>query len=66
MFGDRAHLRVAPRSGRRVIARLKKAGKEEGLLIEQIRMIKPNLEDVFIDLLEEELELVETSGIGEE
>ncbi len=66
MFGDRVHLRVAPRSGRRVIASLKKAGKKEGLRIEQIRMIKPSLEDVFIDLLEAESELAETSEIGEE
>ena len=52
IFGDRLHLRVLPGAARKVIARMKVSVPEEGGVIDHMRSITPNLEDVFIELLE--------------
>ncbi len=51
MFGDRLHLRVAEGQAEAVIARLK-SGAPAGSVIQEIRGIPSQLEDVFISLLE--------------
>jgi ABC-2 type transport system ATP-binding protein len=51
-FGDRLHLRVRAGSSRKVIARLKKSVQAGGAVIQQIEAVDPQLEDVFIALLE--------------
>jgi hypothetical protein len=53
MFGDRLHLRVGAGRARRVMARLKSKAPAQGGRIAQIRPVPPQLEDVFIALLEE-------------
>jgi ABC-2 type transport system ATP-binding protein len=52
MFGDRLHLRVHPGSSQSVIEHLKVEIPVNGGVVAQIRSINPQLEDVFIDLLE--------------
>jgi ABC-2 type transport system ATP-binding protein len=52
MFGDRLHLRIQPGSSRQVIEHLQVEIPAQGGTITQLRSITPQLEDVFIDLLE--------------
>lgn len=52
MFGDRLHLRVHPGSSRQVIDHLQAEIPAQGGSLTQLRSITPQLEDVFIDLLE--------------
>jgi drug efflux transport system ATP-binding protein len=52
MFGDRLHLRVKPNSTQAVVDHLKEEIPTQGGTLTQIRSITPQLEDVFIDLLE--------------
>ncbi|MEW6717452.1 MAG: ABC transporter ATP-binding protein [Chloroflexota bacterium] len=51
-FGDRLHLRVREGTARKVISRLKKASHQAEARITEITMTHPQLEDVFIALLE--------------
>jgi len=53
MFGDRLHLRIHKDSAKEVIAHLRKDITSQGGTLNQIRLIKPQLEDVFINLLEQ-------------
>lgn len=57
MFGDRLHLRVHEESARNVISRLKRRIPAEGGEISLLNSIPPQLEDVFIALLEPEPKL---------
>jgi ABC-2 type transport system ATP-binding protein len=66
MLGDRLHLRVAQRKGREAIKSLKRRCKVQGVEIERIKLIRPSLEDVFIDLLEDDLIIPQTAKAGEE
>lgn len=52
MFGDRLHLRVHVGAARPVIKHLQQAVRTRGGKLVQVRTITPQLEDVFIDLLE--------------
>ncbi len=52
MFGDRLHLRVRPGSSQQVIELLQKEIPAHEGTVTQLRLITPQLEDVFIDLLE--------------
>jgi ABC-2 type transport system ATP-binding protein len=52
MFGDRLHLRVRPGSSQQVIELLQKEIPAHKGTVTQLRPITPQLEDVFIDLLE--------------
>jgi ABC-2 type transport system ATP-binding protein len=52
MFGDRLHLRVQPGSAEGVITRLREQISAWGGAITLLRSIPPQLEDVFISLLE--------------
>lgn len=52
MFGDRLHLRVHPGAAQMVIERLEATIPTQGGKLTQLRSITPQLEDVFIDLLE--------------
>jgi ABC-2 type transport system ATP-binding protein len=52
MFGDRLHLRVRPGSGPETITRLEAVSQAQGGRIWRLRTITPQLEDVFIALLE--------------
>jgi ABC-2 type transport system ATP-binding protein len=52
MFGDRLHLRVQPGSAGEVIAFLEQEIPAQGGRLSLVRSITPQLEDVFIDLLE--------------
>jgi ABC-2 type transport system ATP-binding protein len=52
MFGDCLHLRVQPGSSQQVIERLQVEIPAQGGRLTQLRSITPQLEDVFIDLLE--------------
>ncbi len=54
MFGDRLHLRVHPGSARLVSKHLKQMIPAQGGKLAQLRSITPQLEDVFIDLLEDQ------------
>ncbi|MGD8814666.1 MAG: DUF4162 domain-containing protein, partial [Anaerolineales bacterium] len=54
-FGDRLHLRVAAGSAEAVMQRLAAAIAAQDGSIEQIHPVKPGLEDVFLDLLENTL-----------
>lgn len=54
LFGDRLHLRVHPGSARSVIKHLQQAVRAHGAKLIQLRSITPQLEDVFIDLLEKQ------------
>jgi ABC-2 type transport system ATP-binding protein len=55
MFGDRLHLHVHKGSAERVIARLNQAIPSSGGQISRLRLIQPQLEDVFIALVEAHL-----------
>jgi ABC-2 type transport system ATP-binding protein len=55
MFGDRLHLRVQKGSAESVIARLTQAIPSHGGQITRLRLIQPQLEDVFISLVESHL-----------
>jgi hypothetical protein len=52
MFGDRLHLRVQEGKTQGVIASLEQAIPQAGGEISLLRPIQPQLEDVFISLLE--------------
>jgi ABC-2 type transport system ATP-binding protein len=52
MFGDRLHLRVRTDSSQQVIEHLQVEIPARGGVLHQMRSITPQLEDVFIDLLE--------------
>ena len=54
MFGDRLHLRVHPGSAQAVIEHLGVMIPTEGAKLTGLRVITPQLEDVFIDLLEDQ------------
>jgi hypothetical protein len=54
MFGDRLHLRVHPGSNQMVIEHLQAIIPAEGGRLSMVRSITPQLEDVFIDLLEDQ------------
>ena len=51
IFGDRLHLRVKEGSADRVLAELPEFLQAQGLRVNRIRSIAPNLEDVFIELV---------------
>lgn len=53
MFGDRLHIRVLPGTAPAVIARLQGAAGEQGLSISRLQVVLPQLEDVFMDLVEQ-------------
>jgi ABC-2 type transport system ATP-binding protein len=52
MFGDRLHLRVAPRRREELEARIQGEAARQGVEIAYLRPISPLLEDVFISLVE--------------
>ena len=52
MFGDRIHLQVKSGTAEQVIARLSQTIPSQGGEVTRIRIIAPQLEDVFISLLE--------------
>jgi ABC-2 type transport system ATP-binding protein len=52
MFGDRLHLRVRPGTSRVVSRHLQKIIPAQGGKLTLLRTIRPQLEDIFIDLLE--------------
>ncbi len=62
MFGDRLHLRVKPGSANMVMRNLKRASAAHGGRLSLVRPITPQLEDVFIDLLEKQQERVSMEG----
>jgi len=51
-FGNRFHLRVAPGQAQAVLARLGPAIQAAGGTVEELAIIDPHLEDVFIELAE--------------
>ena len=52
MFGDRLHLRVVPGEVQAVIERLQARIRDQGGQISRLRSIAPQLEDVFIAMME--------------
>ena len=54
MFGDRLHLRVRKDTAEKVMSRLAQLAPGEGGQITRMRVIQPQLEDVFIALVEPE------------
>jgi len=52
LFGDRLHLRVDPGKVKPVQRRFQRTARETGLQDVNLRVIKPQLEDVFMSLLE--------------
>lgn len=52
LFGDRLHIRVQEKRASAVASRLEAIAAEEGVNLLQVRPSKPQLEDVFISLLE--------------
>ncbi len=52
LFGDRLHVRVAPGRAQAVLDRLPRLAADGGGRLETIRLVAPQLEDVFIELLE--------------
>jgi hypothetical protein len=52
IFGDRLHLRIREGSSRQVISRMKKSARGNEVAIQEIQLVDPQLEDVFIALLE--------------
>jgi ABC-2 type transport system ATP-binding protein len=60
MFGDRLHLRVHPGLASQVIQNLQAQSPSRGGKITQMSAITPQLEDVFIDLLEDQSDRVNT------
>lgn len=53
-FGDRLHVRVVANKARPVLRRLKKSIQDAGGQVNELRMVPPVLEDVFIALLEQD------------
>jgi ABC-2 type transport system ATP-binding protein len=53
LFGDRIHVRVRPGTGAEVEARLRERIAAEGGELSRLRLVQPQLEDVFISLLED-------------
>lgn len=51
MFGDRLHMRVGVEQAEQVIASLQVQIPQEGGVIQRLRIIRPQLEDVFMSLL---------------
>ena len=62
MFGDRLHLRIQPGTSHLVIEHLQVEIPAHGGVLTQMRPIKPQLEDVFIDLLEGQSDRVYQQG----
>ncbi len=56
MFGDRLHIRIQAGKSQEVIHQLTKQASEHGCEVEYIKEITPQLEDIFIALLEQENE----------
>jgi ABC-2 type transport system ATP-binding protein len=54
MFGDRLHLRIHADAGEQVVARLQEQASAQGAQISRLRSVAPQLEDVFMGLLETE------------
>ncbi len=54
MFGDRLHLRVEYGQAEAILERLQSSLPSQGVQITRLRLIQPQLEDVFIHLLEEQ------------
>ncbi len=54
MFGDRLHIRVQAGQAAEVMARLEQAIPDRGGQLNRLRIIPPQLEDVFMDLLEKQ------------
>jgi ABC-2 type transport system ATP-binding protein len=52
MFGDRLHLRIPTGTAPGVMARLQQLAPERNATIDRLRLVPPQLEDVFISLLE--------------
>jgi ABC-2 type transport system ATP-binding protein len=52
MFGDRLHLRVGPGKAKKISQRLTSLIPEAGGELKRIRQVSPQLEDVFMSLLE--------------
>ena len=63
MFGDRLHLRVKPGSAQEVIKRLQESIPAQGGKLSLIRAILPQLEDVFIYLLENRSDNAQPQGL---
>lgn len=55
-FGDRLHLRVAEKKADQVVRRLPSIIRNEGAKLDDLRIISPLLEDVFIELSEQAYE----------
>jgi len=53
-FGDRLHLRVRPDTAQAVMKRLPDELNKDDAHVDDIRIIPPVLEDVFIALLEQD------------
>jgi ABC-2 type transport system ATP-binding protein len=62
MFGDRLHLRVKPGSAKAVMRGLKGKAPAQGSQLSLLRTITPQLEDVFIDLLEKQQDHAASKG----
>jgi len=52
MFGDRLHVHVKPGKEDKVMSKMKKKAQKAGVKITKLREIPPQLEDVFIQLME--------------
>jgi len=52
LFGDRLHVRVAPGCAQAVLDRLPRLAADAGGQLDTLRLVAPQLEDVFIELLE--------------
>ena len=52
-FGDRLHLRVAPQKSEDVLGRLPASIAAQGGQVDELRLVPPVLEDVFIELSEQ-------------
>jgi ABC-2 type transport system ATP-binding protein len=55
LFGDRLHLRVAPGAAETVIRSLPETAQAQDILVDRVRLVPSELEDVFIELLEGEV-----------
>jgi ABC-2 type transport system ATP-binding protein len=51
-FGDRLHIRVAENKAQAVLSRLESQIANEGGRVDELRLVPPALEDVFIELSE--------------
>lgn len=63
MFGDRLHVRIKPDLATAVISHLRQVIPAKGGRLTQLRLIAPQLEDVFINLLETRQQSDIPSGI---